>query len=102
MLTLLGCDYNDVAKDYLFTNFGVQGKRDINSEFKIWWSKLNNYEGETKAEQCKNWLISKGIEESTLERIREIFINGYKQKINLYNYVNEEINGYILSSYDRR
>ena len=103
LLTLLGCDYNDVAKDYLFTNFGVQGKRDINSEFKIWWSKLNNYEGETKAEQCKNWLISKGIEESTLEHIREIFINGYKQqKINLYNYVNEEINGYILSSYDRR
>ena len=102
LLTLLGCDYNDVAKDYLFTNFGVQRQRDINTEFKTWWSKLNNYEGETKAEQCKNWLMSKGIEESTIERIREIFINGYKQKINLYKYVKEEINGYIFSFYDRR
>ena len=77
LLVLLGCDYNDVAKDYLFTNFSNQGFRNINSEFNKWWEKLNYYEGNTKADQCKNWLMSKGLEESKLEHIREIFIDGY-------------------------
>ena len=92
ILTFLGCEYDDVARDYLFTNFGVQGKRDINSEFKTWWSKLDNYEGDTKAEKCKNWLMSKGIEETKLEHIREIFIDGYKESKKLNNYKMFEIN----------
>ena len=85
LLTLLGCEYRDIAIDYLFTNFAQEGQRDINSEFKVWWGKLDNYEGETKTEKCKNWLLSKGIEESKLEHIREIFIDGYKPKISLDN-----------------
>jgi protein-tyrosine phosphatase len=85
LLTLLGCDYKDIARDYLFTNFGGQGSRDINSEFKQWWNKLDNFEGETKAEKCKNWLMSKEIEESKLEHIRAIFINGYKESISSNN-----------------
>ena len=85
LLTLLGGEYRDIAIDYLFTNFAEEGQRDINNEFKVWWGKLDNYEGETKADKCKNWLLSKGIEESKLEHIREIFINGYKKKISLDN-----------------
>ena len=77
LMTLLGCEYNDIARDYCFTNFGVQGLRDINSEFTNWWNKLDLYEGETKAEKCKSWLKSKGIEDYKLEHIREIFINNY-------------------------
>ena len=80
LMTLLGCEYNDIARDYCFTNFGVQGSRDINSEFKNWWAKLDLYPGETKAEKCKIWLMSKGIEEEKLEHIREIFIDNYKKK----------------------
>ena len=83
LLTLLGCEYRDIAIDYLFTNFGEQGERDINDEFKAWWRKLDNYEGETKAEKSKNWLMSKGIEEYKLEHIREIFIDGYKTNTSL-------------------
>ena len=83
LLTLLGWEYRDISIDYLFTNFGVQGKRNINDEFNKWWKKLDIYEGKTKAEKCKNWLMSKGIEESKLEHIREIFIDGYKTKISL-------------------
>jgi len=79
LLILLGCDYNDVAKDYLFTNFSEQGYRRLSSEFNIWWEKLNNYEGDTKAEQCKNWLMTKGLEEEKLEHIRAIFIDGYQE-----------------------
>ena len=85
LLTLLGCEYKDIERDYLFTNFGEQGARDINSEFNQWWNKLDNFEGETKAEKSKNWLMSKGIEESLLEHIRAIFINGYKENIYLDN-----------------
>jgi len=83
LLTLLGCEYKDIARDYLFTNFGEQGPRSIDSEFNKWWNKLDNFEGETKAEKCKNWLMSKGIEELILEHIRAIFINGYKENISL-------------------
>ena len=85
LLTLLGCEYKDIARDYLFTNFCEQGSRDINSEFNQWWNKLDNFEGLTKAEKCKNWLMSKGIEESQLEHIRAIFINGYKESLSLSN-----------------
>ena len=81
LMTLLGCEYNDIVRDYCFTNFGVQGSRNINSEFIIWWEKLDLYPGETKAEQCKSWLMNKGIEEEKLEHIREIFINDYKKNI---------------------
>ena len=91
LMTLLGCKYDDIARDYLFTNFGVQGLRDINSEFIKWWNKLDNYNGETKAERCKSWLMSKGIKEEKLEHIREIFIDGYKENKNLKDNKNEEL-----------
>ena len=100
LLTLLGCEFNDIKRDYLFTNFGVQGERNINSEFMGWWDKLDLYEGDTKAEKCKNWLLSKGIEEETLEHIREIFIDGYKKSNELKNYKNENKIGYILAGED--
>ena len=80
LLTLLGCEYKDISRDYLFTNFGVNGIRHINSEFNVWWEKLDNYEGETKADKCKSWLMSKGIDEYKLEHIRAIFIDGYEEK----------------------
>ena len=40
LLTLLGCEYNDIVRDYLFTNFSNDGYRDVNSEFNVWWGKL--------------------------------------------------------------
>ena len=33
LLTLLGCDYNDILRDYLFTNFSNDGMRDPSEEF---------------------------------------------------------------------
>ena len=41
LLTLLGCEYEDVAKDYLFTNFANQKKRDINTYFNYWWDRFD-------------------------------------------------------------
>ncbi len=80
LLTLCGASYEDMARDYLFTNFSTQGTRVPNytSEFKAWWSKLDNFEGNTKADQAKSWLISKGITAEQVEKIRSIFVENYK------------------------
>ena len=59
--------------------------RDPSEEFDNWWKKLVQFEGRDKAEKCKNWLMSKEIEESKLEHIRAIFINGYKENISSNN-----------------
>ena len=93
LMTLLGCELNDIKRDYLFTNFGVQGERNINNEFMGWWDKLDLYEG-------KNWLMSKGIEEETLEHIREIFIDGYKENIKLKYSKNGNKNVYLFTEED--
>ena len=102
LLTLLGCEYNDIMRDYAFTNFGVQGSRNVNGAFKTWWNKLDKYEGETKSEKCKSWLMKKGIEESKLEHIRSIFIDNYEKnnsislKKNINNLQFFEINKEII------
>ena len=98
LMTLLGCEYNDIVRDYCFTNFGEQGSRNINSEFITWWEKLDLYPGETKAEQCKSWLMSKGIEEEKLEHIREIFIDNYKKNITLSNNKKKKLKRYLIKA----
>ena len=79
LLTVCGVDYDDIARDYLFTNFSTQGSRVSNftTEFKQWWRKLDQFEGETKAEKAKAWLISKGVTAEQVETIRETFVEGY-------------------------
>ena len=92
LLAFLGCEYNDIARDYLFTNFANQNKKDINTDFKGWWDKLNKFEGDSTAEKGKNWLLTKGIEEEKLEHIREIFIEGYKESKQLNKNNNNILN----------
>lgn len=79
LLTLCGADYEDIARDYLFTNFSTHGSRASNyqTEFKKWWTKLDAFDGETKADKAKSWLISKGIPEEQTETIRKIFVENY-------------------------
>ena len=81
LLTVCGAEYNDIERDYLFTNFSTQGSRINNyeSEFKQWWSKLDSFDGLTKADKAKSWLISKGITSNQVENIRTIFVDNYKQ-----------------------
>ena len=79
LLTVCGASYEDMARDYLFTNFSTQGTRVPNytSEFKAWWSKLDTFEGNTKADKAKSWLISKGVTAEQVEKIRTIFVENY-------------------------
>ncbi len=79
LLTVCGAEYDDIARDYLFTNFSTQGSRVSNytSEFKQWWKKLDAFEGDTKADKAKSWLVSKGVPAEQVETIREIFVEGY-------------------------
>ena len=77
LLTLCGCEYEDMARDYLFTNFTDQDVRLVESEFNKWYDRLDYFAGETKAEKAANWLRLKGVPDDQIERIREIFIEGY-------------------------
>ncbi|MCR5513899.1 MAG: tyrosine-protein phosphatase [Bacilli bacterium] len=77
LLALLGASEEDCGRDYSFTRFA--GERDVDHtvEFDGWMSATKALEGDSLAEKMKNHLMSKGIEEETLEHIREIFIPGY-------------------------
>ena len=77
LLTVCGVSYEDAARDYLFTNFSTHGERKLNSEFDKWYSKLDNFQGGSKAEKAKSWLISKGVTSEQVEHIREIFVENY-------------------------
>ena len=77
LLTVCGVSYDDAARDYLFTNFSTHGERKLNSEFDKWYSKLEKYQGDSKAEKAKSWLISKGVTAEQVEHIREIFVENY-------------------------
>ena len=77
LLTLCGVSYEDMARDYLFTNFTDQKVRLKESEFDKWYERLDYFAGETKAEKAANWLRLKGVPDDQIERIREIFIEGY-------------------------
>lgn len=78
LLVLCGVSYEDAARDYLFTNFSTCGARYLESEFIHWWKKLDLFDGKTKTEKAKSWLLSKGLDEETVEKIREVFVEGYK------------------------
>ena len=77
LLTVCGVSYEDIALDYLFTNFTDQRIRYLESEFNVWYEKLDYFAGDTKAEQAKNWFRLKGVSEEDIEHIREIFVEGY-------------------------
>ena len=81
---LLGMSKEDMTRDYLWTQFtkgrNVKIKESDGAEFPQWISKTDACEGETFAEKMENHLMSFGIEKSTLEHIREIFVPGYVAK----------------------
>ena len=79
LLTVCGVDYQDVALDYMFTNFSVMGERTLDTP-QSYFNRLNDYPGETKAEQAKSWIMSQGVSEETVERIRETFVEGYESE----------------------
>ena len=79
LLTACGVDFHDAALDYLFTCFSTHGMRSL-STVTDWNERLGGYPGETKAEQAKSWIVSKGVSEETVEVIRETFVEGYRSE----------------------
>ena len=77
LLAVCGVSYEDMAHDYLFTNFANERIRYLSSEFDNWWAKLDYFAGDTKADRAKSWLMLKGVPEEQIEHIREIFVDGY-------------------------
>ena len=77
LLTLCGASYEDIARDYLFSNFTDQRIRELSNEFDKWYAKLDFFAGETKADRAASWLRLKGVPAEDIEHIREIFVEGY-------------------------
>ena len=83
LLGLLGVSKEDCARDYVMTRFA--GERAVlptgsGSEIEKWNAKTEALEGATWAEKTYNHLKDAfGIEEDTLETIREKFVEGYKR-----------------------
>ena len=81
LLGLLGVSKEDCARDYVMTRFA--GERAVlpngnSSEIAKWNTKTEALEGDTWAEKTFKHLNEDfGIEEDTLETIRELFIPGY-------------------------
>ena len=86
LLTVCGVSYEDIARDYLFTNFTDERIRYIYSEFDNWYAKLDMFEGDSKADEAKQWLKLKGVPETQIERIREILVEGYESPEPVYEY----------------
>lgn len=49
----------------------------LGREFNTWWQKLENLDGATIADKAKTWLLSKGVTDGQVEKIRKIFVEGY-------------------------
>ncbi len=81
---LIGMNMEDMIRDYLWTQFtpgrNVKILESDGAEFPQWVNKTNACEGDNFADKMENHLISFGIEKSTLEHIREIFVPGYTAK----------------------
>ena len=89
LLGLLGVSKEDCARDYVMTRFAGEravlpydvesGTNKGTSEIAKWNAKTEALEGDTWAEKTYNHLHDAfGIEEETLETIRELFIPGYQ------------------------
>ena len=76
LLALCGVQYEDIARDYMFTNFADQGKREIDA-LDEWWEQLGALEGETVADKAASWMLSKGVTPEQIELIRTKLVEGY-------------------------
>ena len=79
LLALCGVSKEDLGKDYMFTRYA--GERAVwhEDEFDGWVSKTEALEGDTFAEKTYNHLHNDfGIEEETLNKVRELFVHGYE------------------------
>ena len=79
---LLGVEYKDLARDYVWTKFTQGRDPNPNGEFAKGVQKTEACEGDNFADKMENHLMASpiNIEKSTLEHIREIFIPGYVAK----------------------
>lgn len=73
--TLCGASYEDMLKDYLFSNFANIGSKTSSSGINAYENGIRDSEGETISEKTKNYLMNAlDIEENTLNKIIEILV----------------------------
>ncbi len=72
---LLGVDIPDLIDDYEITSLSVWGARSRNTElFKSLIFALNEFEGNTIREKAENYVLSTGVEQRLIEKLRRLMI----------------------------
>ena len=70
---LLGVGKQALYKDYLFSNFGnIDGPRSLDDIASRYVATLNNYEGATLKDKIRNYLLSIGVTETTINNVIKI------------------------------
>ena len=71
---ICGCSYEDMERDYLFSNFGNIGSSRAESTLKTVTSPITAMQGSTIQEKCVNYLLSCGITQEQIDSIKNILI----------------------------
>jgi len=74
---LLGQKYDDLVDDYEITSLSIWGDRSRNSQdyYGKFIAEFNEVEGEALGDKAKNYLMSVGISESVIEKIKAIMLS---------------------------
>ena len=71
----LGVNEENLYRDYLFSNFGnIGGSRSVDSISSNYVKTINEAEGTSLSEKAKNYLLTRGVNESDLNVLKEMMI----------------------------
>ncbi len=70
----LGLEEDDIVRDYLFSNFGGIGSSRAYTKYTLLISALGRCEGETRMEKAENYLLSIGVSQETMDKVRSILV----------------------------
>ena len=72
---LLGVSKQDLYRDYLFSNFGnIDGPRSLDDIANRYVAALDAFDGNTLSQKIENYLLSVGVKEQTIRKIKQIML----------------------------
>ncbi len=71
----LGLEEEDIIRDYLFSNFGGIGSKRAYAKYQLIVAVLGRYPGETNAEKAANYLLSIGVTQETMDKVKAILLS---------------------------
>ena len=75
MNVLLEVSYDDLYKDYLFSNFGNIGSLRTTNTLEKYYTVLDGYSGDNYKEKMISYLVSNGVNEDDINNFINIMTN---------------------------